>query len=174
MSRLSVDDIMALFAAHDVITTRTAGGPHGDPAAQWFRWNCRCGDGGERVIDMTEVAAGRGVPFPALGRRHLAEVIAAAVELSQREPAQSFSADEAAADYYRQAAQIMNRIGGHWPRLNYVWRIESSIVSCLLRAGNLRVVRSGVYELHGIRVMSVQDPGSLDDDAPTFELVVSP
>ena len=122
--------------------------------------------------------AGGAITFPELGRRHLAEVIAAAVDLARRTVhVDAIGADQLAVEYYRRGTEIVMAAGGHDASQRYRramhWRIERSLVTVMLAGNKLRVIEAGSYGLHGIPVRVVDDEGDLDGDAPTFELVVS-
>jgi hypothetical protein len=155
MSALDADDLAIILEAHAGLTATLADPAHFFATApddrRTVRWTCSCLATGE-ALDVAVRAA---------GNRHLAEVIAAAIQLSQRGPGGeggSLASDELAERYVRSARLIVSTIGRIPPpnTLPWVrWRIDPDVLELLQRAGKLQARESAGdcwSELLGIRV----------------------
>lgn len=159
---LSADELMTILGAH--VATRM---PSRLP--QPMPWYCSC--------DTVGVAASM-EGFIVAARRHVAEVLAAAIELARRTVhVNSLGADELAEQYYDRAGRILNLLGlegcGTRGPVEHFWHVDTDLILTMLNAGRMTVVTTGTYELHGVPVRGHETAGDLDDDAPVFELVIS-
>lgn len=164
MSALDADDLAVILEAHAGLTTTLADPAHFFAMApddrRTVRWTCSCLATGSVTLGRP-LRANRealDVAVRAAGTRHLAEVIAAAIQLSQRGPGGeggSLASDELAERYVRSARMIVSTIGRIPPPNTVRWRIDPDVLELLQRAGKLQARESAGdcwSELLGIRV----------------------
>ena len=165
MSRLGIAKIVVILQAHCTGGTFNGRDLTGS-------WHCSCGASGKVEAPAGSTLHDRLAALSVPANHHLAEVLAAAIDLAGRTvDVDPLGADELAVEYHRRGTELLLAVGEHRRAMH--WRVERSLVTVMLAGAKLRVIEAGSYELHGHPVVVVDDEGDLDGDAPTFELVVS-
>lgn len=168
MSTLSVDDLIVILGAHTIMTITNSGTRFflDTEDKRRVRWHCQCGATGGVQVDPVRQDSGNDLSAAlwAAGRRHVAEVVAAAVGLAERD-VPSLGEDELAERYMELARRMLGVLNGGPSGsvgVSIAWRIDQSIVDAMTRHGWLDK-REGfgtlAHELHGIALANIEPRG---------------